>query len=126
MAARLEEFLSGYIDRPFEWGRDDCSLFLADWWQFNHGIDPAAHLRGTYDCEGQKDVVVARHGGILRLVSGIADSVGAQRCFSPAFGAFGIIEPGVGGIYAGDFWAFRTWDGVGFSKEAKPWRIWSI
>lgn len=119
-------FLSRYASEPFVWGKSDCALWIADWWQFNHGVDPAIHLRGTYNTEDEKAALVAREGGLLRLVSGLARSVGARRVNRPCAGSFAIIEPGICAIWTSDYWAARSPTGVAFTKEAKAWRIWSI
>ncbi len=126
MAARLVEFLRRYQDRPFRWGQDDCSLFIADWWMENHGTDPAVHLRGTYDTKEGAHRVVDEAGGILRLVGGLADRVGAPRQSTPVTGNFGVIEPGVCAIYVQGFWVARSETGLVFNKEAKVWRVWSL
>lgn len=124
--ADIAEFLQRYTGEPFVWGKSDCALWVASWWAENHGVDPAAKLRSTYASEEEKEALVAREGGLLRLVSGLAASVGAKRLQNPQRGSFAIIEPGICAIWTGDFWAVRSPTGIVFIKEAKAWRIWSI
>lgn len=126
MAAQLIGFLDRYKGRPFAWGRDDCSLFIADWWREVHGVDPAAHLRGTYTTEREKDRIVVRAGGLLPLISSIAETAGAVVTETPKTGDFGIIEPGVCAIHAQGFWIARSETGLAFSKDVAVWRAWSI
>jgi len=122
---RLAAFLQRYVGRPFAWG-DDCGLFLADWWQECHGVDPAADLRGTYNSEQEKIAIVHGRGGILRVVSGYAEAVGAERTRELAPGCFGVIRPGVGAIRTSGYWVVRSPAGIAFLKEAVAWRVWSI
>lgn len=126
MAPRIIEFLDRYKSRPFQWGVDDCSLFIADWWRENHGVDPASELRGTYSSEEQKSEIVADAGGLLKLVTGIADGVGAKRASTPETGCFALIEPGVCAIYAQGYWVVRSDEGLTFSQNARVLRMWSI
>jgi len=58
---------------PFVWGETDCMLCLADWVLRVKGLDPAAHIRGTYDSRGS----CQRETGFLR------DPVGAvEKCLA--------------------------------------------
>ena len=128
MATRLGNFLQRYTDRPFAWGADDCSLFLADWWQEIHGVDPAAHLRGTYSDEAGKAAIVMAAGGIVNLVAGIAARAGASvrmRHSEIIPEDFAVIAPGVGAIWDGQFWVGRSVIGLTFTSDATIWRAWS-
>ena len=129
MAARVTEFLTRYAGRPMAWGKDDCSMLLADWWTENHGTDPAAALRETYATEAEKAMVVKRAGGLPRLVASIAASVGARRTQAPRDGDFGVIQYEgsiVAGIRVGLFWAVRSSGGIAFVRDAKVVRAWEI
>lgn len=44
----LARFLAERNNMPFEWGRNDCTLFAADCVWSLTGIDPVPDLRGTY------------------------------------------------------------------------------
>ena len=128
MASQLTQFLAPYADCPFQWGLDDCSLFLADWWHYRHGSDPAAHLRGTYTTEAEKAAIVAEAGGLTLLVAALAGTVGAPERIGPAQeGDFAIIAPGVGAIYTGNYWVARGEAGLVFVSRAKVWgSVWSV
>lgn len=129
MASRIEDFISRYIDEPFAWGQSDCALFLADWWKENHGIDPASHLRGTYSTEAGKSDIVSGRGSLVFLVEDICKSIGAidVLCHSDVkSGDFGIIAPGVGAIFTGDYWVARSETGLILTQKARVWRVWSI
>ncbi len=90
----LTAFLRDLARRPFVWGVCDCSLIIADWWLANHGVDPAAHLRGTYASEAECLAVLEREGGKLRLVARLARSVGARRAATIVPGVFGVARHG--------------------------------
>lgn len=123
----MADWLTRYVDRPFQWGQDDCSLWLADWYMHVTGRpDPAAHLRGVYSTEEEKRAVVETAGGIIPLVAGIAEGAGCVRVRQPSEGCIGIVPPGVGAIYTGGYWVVRTETGFAFLTGVKPWRVWSI
>lgn len=130
----LSEFLQREAGRPFEWGRSDCSLFLADWWRHVHGTDPAAHLRGAYRTAQGKDAVLAANRGLQRLVTAIAAKAGASRTTTPNTGDFGLIAIGgkpygaicTGRVGAKACWAVRSEAGVTFLTNPRILRAWSI
>lgn len=126
--ADLREFFTMYADRPFEWGADDCSLFVADWWRVCRGVDPAEHLRGKYHDEKSCHRLVFYSGGLVRLVSRIAKQAGAVPTKSPTDGDVAVIRVGnklVCGIRSGEYWAIRN-EQIGFIKQAKVIRAWAV
>lgn len=129
MAQRLDEFIARHVDVPFVWGKADCALFLADWWRENHGTDPASHLRGAYSTEIEKSDIVSRGGSLVLLVDRICTNIGAREVFRHSEikpGDFGIIAPGVGAIFTGEYWAARAETGLILTQRARVWRVWSI
>lgn len=124
----LREFLAQYADRTFEWGRDDCSLLIADWWRANHGRDPADHLRGQYHDEKSCHRLVFFSGGLVRLVSRICEREGAKVTRDPKDGDFAVLKIGskrICGIRSGEYWAIRN-EQIGFIKHAKVIKAWAI
>lgn len=65
----LADYLESRHDMPFEWGKNDCCLFVADWLVILTGIDPADELRGTYDDAATAGVILESHGGLESMVS---------------------------------------------------------
>lgn len=134
MQRKLIEFLKAETARPFQWGNNDCSLLLANWWRANHGADPADWLRGTYSTAEQKDAVLLQHRGLQRLVTAIAKRAGASRTAAPSTGDFGLIAIGgrpYGAICTGRVagkacWAARSETGVTFLTNPRILRAWSI
>ncbi|PCJ99981.1 MAG: hypothetical protein COA45_03980 [Zetaproteobacteria bacterium] len=47
----LDEFITQAAQRPFEWGKFDCALFVSDWCVKCAGFDPALNYRGKYKTE---------------------------------------------------------------------------
>lgn len=130
----LSEFLQREAGRSFEWGRSDCSLFIANWWLQVHGTDPAHWLRGTYSTAEQKDAVLAANRNLQRLVTRIAGAVKAPRTRTPTTGDFGIIAVAgrpYGAICTGRVagkacWAVRSETGLTFLTNPRILRAWSI
>lgn len=134
MQRRLIAFLHDSAERPFAYGRNDCCLFLADWWRLLHGADPAAELRGRYADETGKDDLLAQERGLQRLVARVARRAGAVRTASPTTGDFGLIAR-EGNPYgaictgkAGDAlcWAIRSETGVAFLTNPRVLQAWAI
>ena len=48
---RLTDFVKSKKHVPFEWGVNDCCLFVADMALAITGVDPAATFRGKYESE---------------------------------------------------------------------------
>jgi len=92
--SRIDEFTRILARLPFVYGRHDCALVLADWWMYLHSSqhDPAYHLRGTYSTEEECCRVLEDHGGLARVVRGIALSVGATRSSDPAPGDVSVVR----------------------------------
>ena len=134
MTRCLIEFLKKQSATPFKWGQSDCSLMLADWWQANHGMDPAAWLRGSYNGAEGKDAVLVANRGLRRLVTRIANEAGAPCTRTPNTGDFGLIAVGgrpYGAICTGRVsdracWAVRSDNGVTFLTNPRTLRAWSI
>ncbi|QIB32252.1 DUF6950 family protein [Ancylobacter pratisalsi] len=130
MRADLPAFLRRMASEPFVWGYFDCSLVIADWWLANHGIDPAAHLRGAYDSRESCHARLDREGGLLRLVARLARSVDAARIDDPAPGAFAIVRAQGTHLAAictpGLRWAIKSDHSVLVTSSVHPVAMWSV
>lgn len=51
MYAKLTEYIADRKEIPFEWGKNDCCLFVGDWVALATGEDVAADFRGKYSNE---------------------------------------------------------------------------
>lgn len=65
--SRLSALVSAALQRPFEWGVNDCALFAADAILAQTGTDPATGWRGQYRS--------AREARTLMRARGIADKI---------------------------------------------------
>lgn len=75
---------------PFEWGKNDCCLFAANWVALATGHDPAATYRGSY----RSALGAARHlrkaGGIIAVADAQLTPFAVTRC-QPAFAGRGSV-----------------------------------
>lgn len=134
MQRQLIEFLHSRAGRPFAYGADDCSLFLADWWRRVHRVDPAAELRGRYRDEASKDARLREERGLQRLVARLARSAGSHRVTEPVLGDFGLIAKDgkpYGAICAGKAgslmcWAVRSETGIAMLSNPRVLQAWAI
>jgi hypothetical protein len=126
----LSAFLRHQAQTPHEYGFCDCALVLADWWFVRTGIDPAAHLRGTYSTEDECNAVVRDQGGLLRLVSDLARSVGALPTKMLAPGAIAVVRyrgMRFGGIRTpSDRWFIKSANGAAGLSDVRVLRAWSV
>lgn len=134
MKNKLIDYLRESAGRPFALGRNDCCLFIADWWRAVHGVDPVAEWRGTYRTEEDKRALLDREGGMVALISRIADRAGTVETENPITGDFGLIKHGdttVGAICTGTAgevlcWAVRSETGVAFTSNPKVLKAWAL
>jgi hypothetical protein len=63
----LADFLAE--EKPFEWGKRDCSLFAADAVRCITGVDHAKKFRGRYKTAKGAARVIARHRGLEGLIN---------------------------------------------------------
>ncbi|MET3926645.1 hypothetical protein [Devosia sp. 2618] len=128
------DFFNKALGRTFQWGEEDCSMFLANWWRHVHAVDPARWLRGTYRDAIEADIVVMANRGLQRLVARIASEAGAVRTRAPTFGDFGLVV--VGGkpfgavsccpMVPSNSWVIRTESGLVMVHKPRMLRTWSI
>lgn len=120
----LADHIERAMQSPWEWGRDDCSTFPADWIKAEGGLDPMAEWRGAYDNEAGANDLIDEAGGLVHLFARGIDPIW-PRADEPSEGAVGVIalrgedgEPiDVGAIHTGKRWAIRSPRGVAFLTE---------
>lgn len=77
---RLFSFIEERRDAPFEWGRQDCCLFVCDGIHAMTGVDPAKpDFRGRYKDGLGAARLLKKHGG----VEAVAGMVCARLGFAP-------------------------------------------
>ena len=122
----LLPFLRRSLREPFVWGERDCALWVCDWLQCRHGIDPAAHLRGTYDSEMSCRRMYVRGGGIEQMASECFSAAGMVETTRPATGDVGAVVASAGttlAIKTQSQWAMKAPAGVtlGNPPVLKAW-----
>lgn len=60
----LMKVIKDYQDTPFEWGKSDCCMFVADCVNAQMGVDPAENHRGKYSTEIGAKRALAKYGSI--------------------------------------------------------------
>lgn len=72
---RLAELVEARREAPFEWGSNDCALFMGDAVAAVTGVDPMAALRG-YASEAEAEAILGEEG----LEALMARTLGAFGC----------------------------------------------
>lgn len=129
--AKLDAAIMRAIDKwcsePFQWGRNDCLLSLADIIKDALGYDPAADFRNRYTTRRGAARVAKAHGGFRGALKRAARRHG-WRPISPAqakTGDVGAVSDRVFVIRHGGFWLQRT-EQPGFravTDAVFAWRI---
>jgi hypothetical protein len=126
----LSVFLAVLARERFTYGESDCAMVIGRWWEMNHGVNPIGHLKDAYSDRESCDAILARGGGLLRLASAAARSVGAIRASDFKPGDFGVVRfqrAHFGAIRTpSNKWAIKCGDGLVATSECKPLAIWSI
>lgn len=126
----LDAFIADLARKPFCWADLNCGLPMADWWQANHGFDPAADLRGVVEDAAQAEKLIADHGGLVALVERIATRAGAARSAGDKPGDFGVVE--AGGVQycairsANGRWIVKAERGIAGFRGCAVLAAWSI
>lgn len=121
-----EAFVAMTADRPWRWGVQDCTIWVADWCVARWGIDPAAAWRGRYDSEAEAEAAIAEAGGLAALVGPTLGFLDARDPRDAQPGDVGIIRAAgreVAAICTGQMWAFRTPAGIGEAR-CTALRVW--
>ena len=119
--------LAAYVQRtaglPWGWGRQDCTIWVADWCIERWGSDPAARFRGRYCSETEALELTA--SGLLETVAPEL-SLRRKAAAAAAEGDIGVIEfrgRHVSAIWSGSHWLFRTPRGIALAR-CKAIAIW--
>ena len=126
----IGEFLDANGRQPWQPGKVDCCIVLADWLIYQGQCDPASHLRGVYDSEDGFRRIIAEAGGLVSVVQFCVRDICIQ-VDKPAVGDIGVlgspnnITRQFGALYDGEGWLLRT--SRGFEPvSAKPLAIWRL
>ena len=127
--------LTRWMGLPFEWGRTDCCLLLADWVARARGLDfdPADHLRGAYDDFASCHRLTGWGRDPVAVIEGCAARVPLDRTDAPRLGDVGLLQVPhggrvliVGGIKTATSWAAKAPFGIVSGKPAGVLAAWSV
>lgn len=131
----LSEWLKATGDAPWEWGKNDCGIWVADWIKARRAIDVAAPWRGRYDsAKGCHDIVKAA-GGYINLVRERMWQMNIPETSSPDIGDVGLVRfhearptayvGSMMGIFDGSLWVVKMNHGLacGNYQYLLAWRI---
>jgi hypothetical protein len=89
--ARVMAVALDVMEAPWEWGYNDCCASACEVFRRLYGIDPMAHLRGTYSTERDALRIIRSHGGFSEMASILAIRSGLRPC-ADAIGAIGVYD----------------------------------
>jgi len=129
---RLHEFLAARRDQPFEWGKNDCALFVCDAIQAMTDIDCAPNFRDFYSNSGAAKNLIRQFGSLGALAQQLAEKQGfpevpvlmAQRgdvALADLDGQTLLVVSLDGRFAVGP--GLRGWVEVPIEKCSKAWRI---
>lgn len=94
----------------------DCCMFVADWVEACSGLDPAAHLRGTYTGPLGAARQIARYGDFETMWRVCMALAGFNTTKAPQEGDVGVVLDAAGNVVSAirfaDAWAAKSEDGV--------------
>ncbi len=126
----LDVFLETMAASPFEDGRSDCALTVADWTMTATGCpDPAAHLRGRYRTALGRERLLRGLGGLEFVMSDCARRALLSETLTPVRGDIGLIRWGaleLAAICLGSRWAVKASEGVVAQSADVVVRAWDV
>lgn len=126
-AAAVMAAVETHMGGPLVYGSTDCFAGPCAAFAALHGVDPLAHLRGSYSGHLSASRIIWRHGGARRLADEIMTQAGL--CVTgDVTGAIGVFRNGAEwslaiGIEPG-CWAAKLDSGFGFIAECR--QAWSL
>jgi hypothetical protein len=128
---KLADFIEERSDKPFEWGKNDCCLFVADAVKAITGIDYAASFRTKYENKNgaYKALKKFASGDIIETIKKIANQNNFKE-ISPKLakrGDIGIVYPKQALVIClGSKWAWQGEKGLEFISYKDIFIAWSI
>lgn len=118
------------MEAPFDRAAGmDCCMFVADWVEACSGIDPAAHLRGTYTGPFGAARQIARYGDFEAMWRVCMAVAGFNTTKAPQPGDVGVVLDAAGNtvsaIRFAEAWAAKSETGV-VIEEFRMIVAWSI
>ncbi len=89
---QLSRFLRERNTVPFEYGVNDCLIFVADVVKLLTGFDPAEDLRGTYSTLQEADEIVKANGGMSEFMSSRLGVPGTRNLLTASRGDAALLK----------------------------------
>lgn len=121
----MPAFLRRLAAEPFEYGRCDCLLALADWVAIQTGVDLGTEFRGRYRSDRGWKRIIVRAGGMRTLVGELLYRVGWLEVAEPRPGDIGVlvVSPDygpVGALRGERHWHLKTARGLAAVPFGSP------
>lgn len=123
---KLQKVFNEYKDKPFEWGKRDCCLFVCDCVKAMKDIDPAEKYRGLYDSELSAKKMLIELGTIEETFDSLFERTYinyAKRCDVVLYESH--LGQTLGLVWSGGLLSMGP-HGYGIVEEFIPIGIWSI
>lgn len=122
---QLSAHLRRLAAEPFQYGRCDCLLALADWVALRTGVDLGGEFRGKYKNERGWKRIVVRAGGMRTFVGELLLRVGWLEVTDPRPGDIGVLivsaDRGPCGALRGErHWHMKTASGLAAVMIGSP------
>jgi len=121
----LADFIAKTMVDQFEWGRNDCGLWCASAVEHETGVDPAAHVRGTYTNRVGYHRVIIQAGGLLPFASRIMDGAPVTSLDGDGVGVLVANGQRICGLIVDGRAVLRTETGLCFADDFEVLRGWS-
>lgn len=122
----LWDYIDAARDTPFEWGRNDCATWVADWRALITGQDAASAWRGKYKTERGALRQIKRAG--FKTMPDWVDSILGARLKTPLLarrGDIALVQDALG-IVTGAQVAALSPEGVVFFRLDEAQAAWRV
>jgi hypothetical protein len=129
---KLMAFLDRSARYPFQWGRHDCMLDIADWLDYACGLRVAAAWRNVYASEAEIGAMLAPAGGFEAAMRAEATRLGLAEAREPLPGDVALVtvagqDKPLGAILTpSGKWRMRTLKGFVVTKAVDVVVAWSL
>ena len=121
MAEVFLTYVQRTVDAPFAWGTMDCVMWATGAVAALRGVDPMAHLRGTYDSAAGAARILKAEGGMERLLDRAMAGIDGPNglCLGREGGRL------VAGLISFGWPMYKTDGGLTYGANA-PLRVWGF
>lgn len=128
MERKLHQYLLGYKNTQFNWGRRNCCTFASEWIEILTGEDIMISLNKRYQDKLSAHFLIKKVGGILneaeKLLKGKETKLGLAELGDVVCGNAGLGN--TMGICCGIKSVFLTKSGLIYLRTSKMKKIWRV